>query len=181
MTSISPYNTHIATYEPIASQTLGSTATSVTFSSIPSTYTDLVICVTGRTDRTATAAEAIGLRFNSDTGSNYSVTYLLGSGSSASSARAANISYAELSRMNPSASGNTNPALAIFHIMSYSNTSVYKTALGLGAASAETYPVSRYVSLWRSTAAITSVLVIPAIGPNFVAGSTFSLYGIKGA
>lgn len=170
-----------ATYEPMASATLGSAASSFTFGNIPGTYTDLLITVAGRTDRTANASEAIGVRFNGDSGSNYAVTYLLGTGAAASAARASNISYAELSRMNPSVSGNTSPALAIFHIMSYANTSVFKTALGIGAASAETYPVSRYVALWRSTAAITSVVVIPAIGPNFVTGTSFSLYGLKAA
>jgi hypothetical protein len=76
------------TYEAIATQTLGSAAASVTFSSIPGTYTDLVLVVAGTL---TTGTENIVMQFNGDTGSNYSVTSLLGDGSTASSFRSSNI------------------------------------------------------------------------------------------
>ena len=169
------------TYEPIASQTLGSDTANIEFTSIPGTYTDLVLVLTGRTSRTTDAFEAVGMRFNSDSGSNYSLTYLLGSGAATASNRASNITNVEFARFNPSVSGNTSPAIAVAQIMSYASTSVFKTVLGSGAASAEAYPVSRYVGLWRSTAAITSIRLQTGLGPNFVSGATASLYGIKAA
>ena len=69
-----------ATYEPIATTTLGSAVNSFTFSSIPNTYTDLVLVVVVPT---AASSGTFGLRFNSDTASNYSHTTLSGNGSSA--------------------------------------------------------------------------------------------------
>ena len=59
-----------ATYTPIASITLGAATSSVTFSSIPQTYTDLIVIFNGRTD----GDENTNLQFNSDTTNNYSVT-----------------------------------------------------------------------------------------------------------
>ena len=169
------------TYEPIASQTLGSDAASVTFSDIPQTYTDLVLVSIGRTSRTASADEALNFRFNSDSGSNYSLTNLIANGSSVISQRASNLTSAEWGRMNTSSSSNTTFSYATLNIFSYSNTSIYKTTLGETSANQESYGIARYVSLWRSTSAVTSFTIFPALGPNFVTGSTFSLYGIKAA
>ena len=76
-----------STYEPIATTTLGSTAATITFSSIPATYTDLRIALVGSLSGGGNYGN---LRFNSDSGSNYSVTILRGNGSAASSARQSN-------------------------------------------------------------------------------------------
>jgi hypothetical protein len=170
-----------STYEPIASQTLGADAASVTFSAIAATWTDLRLIVTGRTDWTTDEFEALGLRFNSDTGSNYSHTVLLGNGSAASSSRLSSNTSTNPQRFNPSHNSNTSPAVAIVEIMSYSNTNVFKTVLGASAASAENFEVARGVGLWQSTSAITSVTLIPIVGSNFKSGLTASLYGIKAA
>lgn len=173
-----------ATYEPIATITLGSAASSIEFTAIPGTFTDLVCVLTGRTDRTATADEALLFRLgngSADSGSNYSLTNLLGNGSAALSQRASNQTSAEWGRMNPSASSNTTPSMAILQVMGYANTNVFKTALGISAASAEANPVARYVALWRSTAAVTNLRLAPALGPNFVAGTSASLFGLKAA
>ena len=74
----------MSTYTPIASQTLGSAAASVTFSSIPQGYTDLIIVMNG----TTSTNENTYMRYNSDSSSLYSVTYVGGDGSTASSGRA---------------------------------------------------------------------------------------------
>jgi len=168
------------TYEPIASQTLGSNTTTVSFSSIASSWTDLRLIVSGRSTRTSVTYESIWIRFNADSGSNYSDTYLYGSGSSAGSGRSSNLTRVQIARFNHSASSNTTPSAVIIDVQSYANTSVYKTVLGQSASSVENWPVSRYVGLWRSTSAITSIDLTVEVD-QFASGSTFSLYGIKAA
>ena len=166
-----------STYEPIASHTLTSSATSYTFTSVPSTFTDLVLVVNAQRSTTA-ENPSLTLRFNSDTGSNYSMTNLLGNGSSASSSRQSNQSMMNLSYHSlPSADSF---ATYVISIASYTNTNVYKTVLS--ASGHASYGVQRTVGLWRSTAAITSVTVTNDGSPtNFSTGCTFSLYGLAAA
>lgn len=169
-----------ATYEPIASQTLGSDSASVIFSTIPGTYTDLIVLAHTRLTGSFTAT-SYGIRFNSDTGSNYSSTQLLGTGSVAQSQRESSATYAYVST-STAATGTANVFTPVtIHIMSYANTSVFKTVLA--ASDAENARVVRTVGLWRSTNAITSVTLVPvsAAQGDFKSGSTFSLYGIKAA
>jgi hypothetical protein len=71
------------TYEPIATTTLGTAAASITFSSIPATYTDLRLVVVAK----AVSASTLDVRFNNDSGTNYSKTEISGDGSSAVSFR----------------------------------------------------------------------------------------------
>ena len=164
-----------ATYEPIASQTLGSTATSVTFSSIPATYTDLVLVYQIVSTTVAVAVSSAG-RFNSDTGSNYSNTVLWGTGSSAASDRESNQTSGRFGQYGSRLP--TSPVSGRVQIMNYASTSVYKTWLtDFANASNE---VVRIVGLWRSTSAITSVNMFTS-NSGWAAGSTFSLYGIGGA
>jgi len=159
-----------ATYEPIATQTLGSASASVTFSSIPSTYTDLVLVATHGNNQNVDYD--VYVRFNSDSTSTYSRTQLVGNGSTASSSRSSNIT--EL-RFSPSLD-NTPTSMLNLNIMNYSNSTTNKTCLSRqGHASAQT---TAQVGLWRSTAAITSVVLTLQSSVLFVAGSTFTLYGI---
>jgi hypothetical protein len=163
-----------STYTPIATTTLGSTSATVTFSSIAATYTDLVIVVAGGTD----ANSGYGLRFNSDTGSNYSRTYLTGDGTTASSGRDTNQTTADIS-FNAAVQNNTN-FNSIIHIMNYANTTTYKTALSRANNAAT--GVDTGVSLWRSTSAINSIIIrTTSAGRVFNIGSTFTLYGIAAA
>jgi hypothetical protein len=166
------------TYEPIASQTLGSDTATVSFTSIPATWTDLILVGWVQSTR-ADNLEGIILRFNSDDGTNYSITKLTGNGSSAASERQSSTSDGawQITGGNP-----TERATVFAHIQSYANTNVYKTSLvGSGIASVSSALVTRGVHLWRSTAAITSVRLLPVVGPNLKSGSTFALYGIKAA
>lgn len=165
------------TYEPIASTTLGAGgSTLVTFSSIPGTFTDLLLVSMADTNYSFANSISTYLRINGDTGSNYSTTWLLGNGSAASSGRASNdtngIYIGEFS-----ATANLGQP-SIVHIMSYANTNVNKTVLSSSCVASSW--VTRQVGLWRSTAAITSVSV-RAGGYTFQQGGTFSLYGIKAA
>jgi hypothetical protein len=166
-----------ATYEKIATTTLGSAAAStVTFSTISGAYTDLVLVVS-TTNNTGVTAPSTYLRFNSDTGSNYSTTMLYGDGSSAGSGRSTNSTYALINWLG----GGSNSIIvnSITHIFNYSNTTTFKTLLSrYNNSSVE---VDAGVSLWRSTSAITSVTVLDTTGRNFASGSTFTLYGIKAA
>lgn len=161
------------TYTPIATTTLGSNTGTVTFSSISGTYTDLVLItnVSGNDG-------AICIRFNSDTGSNYSNTGLRGNGTSASSTRATNFSYiAGTSNLSVTAGSLQT---AIWNIQNYSNTTTNKTVLFRDGMA--THITGATVGLWRNTAAITSVSLSPEFGANvFYTGSTFTLYGVKSA
>lgn len=161
------------TYTAIATQTLGSAAASVTFSSIPSTYTDLVLVC----NLVSTSASAnITATVNGDTGSNYSQTYLSGDGSSANSARNSNI--ASMNFVWTGASLNNTVGNAIMQFMNYSNTTTNKTVLTrYNVAAGETTTTA---NLWRNTAAI-STIALATTSNTWATGSTFSLYGILAA
>lgn len=162
------------TYEPISTTTLGSAAASVTFSSISGSYTDLVlICQVQRSTATGTYLQ---MRFNSDSGSNYSTTFLFGNGTTAGSWRDSNRTDINLDYY--AAPQNNSWSIRNISIMNYSNTTTYKTVLN--RANDATQGTDAGVHLWRSTSAITS-LVLTMPSNNFVTGSTFTLYGIKAA
>ena len=162
-----------ATYEPIASATLGSAAATVSFSSIASTWTDLVLVLTGTQ---TTNGNGIFMRFNSDSGTNFSSTRLWGNGSSVGSNRSSSTATAFI---ESNGIGDTNPATVVIQVMAYANTNVFKTAL-VGAADAS-LGVTRSVFLWRSTNAIDTVTIHSAGAGTFKSGTTAALYGIKAA
>jgi hypothetical protein len=157
----------MSTYTPIASQTLSSAASSVIFSNIPQDYTDLVLVVAGT--YTTGGTNDAALQFNSDTGSNYSWTRLLGNGSAASSSRSTNDVQIDFGLIS-----STNQSNSIAQIQNYSNSTTYKTVLGRGNS---TEYVGAIVGTWRNTAPITSITVRSAA--TYSSGSTFSLYGIQ--
>ena len=160
-----------STYTPIATTTLGSAAADVTFSSISAAYTDLIFVITATSD--TGGSRALYMQYNSDTGTNYSQTYMNGDGSTAASGRASNANQiAELLSITPS-----NPAQANISLQNYSNTTTFKTSLCRGNSMNQTVAS---VGLWRSTSAINAVKFFPSSG-NFNTGSTFTLYGIAAA
>jgi len=168
-----------STYEPIATSTISGSTATVTFSSITGSYTDLVLVIMGGCPSNG---DNLFLRFNSDSGSNYSFTELLGNGSSASSARASSITAAYLQ----SSIGGANDLGQnyIANIMNYSNSTTYKTVISRANqnVAGSSYPgTGAYVNLWRNTAAITSVLVGRTGSGNLLNGSVITLYGIKAA
>jgi hypothetical protein len=165
-----------STYEKIATTTLGSAAASYTFSSIPGTYTDLVL-VSSCLGVTSTSYIEI-IQFNSDTGSNYSNTFTGGYVTSAGTNRNSNLSYIFVNHLNGFFTTG-NPMTGITHIPNYSNTSINKTVLSRGGGAAS--DVAMMVGLWRNTSAITSITISFQSTTNLQAGSTFTLYGIKAA
>lgn len=163
------------TYKLISSTTLGSAASSVTFSSIPATYTDLIlISVATNTNSNGTG---LGIRFNSDTATNYSKLYLYGDGTSAVSGRNANQTSISISNMDVT---TAEFGTAVTHIQNYSNSTTYKTLLSRGGATTSGNLVIFYTGTWRSTAAISTITLLPDAG-NLNANSTFTLYGITAA
>lgn len=163
-----------ATYEPIATTTLSSAASSITFSSISASYTDLrlVLVGTGTTNNTYPL-----FRFNSDSSSLYSTSRLSGDGTITDSVRNAGTGllvtiYALLS--------NTIPSMWTLDVFSYAG-STYKTSLATVSADRNgSGAVERAVGLYRSTSAITTVSAVMA-SSTFAAGTTATLYGIKAA
>jgi hypothetical protein len=166
-----------ATYEMIATTTLGSNQTNITFSAISGSYTDLVLIC-----HYASQLNNYNffIRFNSDTGNNYSSTTLVGSASGATSAMLSNYSNVLLTQYVGAGTSLTYPGDTIAHIMNYSNTTTYKTVLARDNAvkNDSGMQTGATVGLWRNTAAITSI----TIGTNsgyLVSGTTATLYGIK--
>ena len=163
-----PTNTYVA----LDKVTLGSAASSITFSSINQGYTDLIIVLNTK----ASAAQDPKIRFNGDTSSLYSNTGLLGNGSSASSGRGSGTSGA-LSEGVVNSTGDFN-LNCIAQIQNYSNSTTFKSYLSrINNAASGTAAV---VGLYRSTSAITSITILVGAG-TMSAGSTFSLYGIAAA
>jgi len=163
-----------ATYVPIATQTLSTAASSITFSSIPSTYTDLRIVITATPSSSAVGYTSI--YFNTDnTGTNYSLTYLEGNGFSASSGNFTNNGTLAVGDFNVMSS--TIPNTTQIDVFSYAG-STYKTVLSANSGDFNgTGTVFRMVGLWRSIAAINQLVLKPA-GGNFNSGTTATLWGI---
>lgn len=161
-----------STYSTIATTTLGSAASSYTFTSISGSYTDLIIVAQIK----GTATTYLNLRFNGDTGTNYSRTTLSGNGSTVTSERRTNQAQINTD-YNEAVETNFN-YINTLQIMNYSNTTTYKTVL-CRANNAAT-GAGATVGLWRSTAAITSITLV-ANNNTFDTGSTFTLYGIAAA
>ena len=172
-----------SSFESIASATGTGSSNTITFSSIPGTYQHLQIRGLFRSTYGTNGGDLIYLmRFNSDTGSNYTRHYLEGNGSAASA-------YGEGSTSSlyggggAAGSGTTNTCGAsIVDIHNYASTSQYKTVRVFGGGEINTTPSMLRLSsgVWMSTSAITSITLLDVYG-NFTTQSQFALYGIKGA
>lgn len=164
-----------ATYEKIASTTLAnSTTNSVSFSSISGSYTDIVAVLNFGAAQSSTSVSS---RVNSDTGTNYSTTWLVGNGSAASSGRFSNETWMIIGQIyNPVPT--TLSVNMLVQFQNYSNTTTYKTVLSrFNDAANET---NATVSLWRNTVAINNISFFCNNAAHyFLTGSTFTLYGIK--
>jgi hypothetical protein len=162
-----------ATYEPIATNTLGTATDTVTFSSISGSYTDLVLVINYATS--ASTGNAL-LRFNSDTGSNYSETALIGNGTTATSDRESSVTTIPISWFGTNSTADR--VELIYNIQNYANTTTFKTIIGRFNLSER--GTGAIAGLYRSTSAISSLTVTNG-NNNFVSGSTFTLYGISAA
>jgi hypothetical protein len=171
-----------STYTPIYSQTISSNTTSITFSNIPTTYTDLVLVVT---PVAGTGTTFPWMRFNGVTASIYSDTHLYGISSGNGSSRRTAQTRGYIAEQVEA--GTTQISNTIVHIMNYSNTTANKTyiARNNNGASSGTYVGTEVIAgLAQLTAPITSITIGIASGGsdyNLASGSTFILYGIKAA
>jgi hypothetical protein len=156
------------TYEPIATQTAGGSTTVITFTSIPSTYTDLVFVMTG------SSGNDINCRFNNDSGANYGLIRMFtsGDGSIGVGTGTGQTSF------DVTIGGLTN-GVTVGNIMNYANTSMYKTTLYRPNNTGGAY-VSYYVSNWNSNSAVNRIDFTSQSG-NISSGVMFTIYGIKAA
>jgi len=165
------------TYTPIESKTLGSNTAIVEFTSIPQTYTDLVLVINGKSDTSTVNVYAQVGNGSYDTGTNYSWTWLGGSGSTAASGRGSTTDALLFG-----ASGTSSFSPTIIHFQNYSNTTTYKTMISRSSTADTTsgQTVSAWVGLWRRTFAINRIKLYLNV-QNWVAGTTATLYGIANA
>lgn len=157
-------------YVPLANITLGSSASSVTFSSISQTYKDLVLVMDGAVASNFTFP---CIRFNGDTASNYSVINMVGNGSTATSSQNAGITSALFTGYDW---GAGNPANLIINVMDYSATDKHKSLISRSNVPA--IGTSALAQRWASTAAVTSLVIFSQSG-NLSAGGSYSLYGVS--
>jgi len=160
------------TYVPLANVTLASATASVTLSSIPATYRDLVLTITGTS---TTGAIGPRIRLNSDSGSNYFHVVMSGNGSTTVSAAFTETYLA----LGYNAAFTTGTGFnSILQFMDYSATDKHKTILvRAGNADTGSPGTDAEAFRWANTAIITSLAVTPS-SSTFAAGSTFNLYGI---
>lgn len=155
------------TYIPLATVTLGTTAASVTFSSIPSSFRDLVVVTQGRS---TTGTPDIIYRLNGDSSGSYSRVYMGGSsgGTFFGTDAGANGLWGFVD--------STTAVSGLVQIMDYSATDKHKTILSRASFGAAT--VIAYAGRYAQTTAVTTVALICGSGTTFAAGSSFNLYGI---
>ena len=163
------------TYVKIATTTISSASSAVTFSNLPQNYTDLYLVLSVRANSAPTSF-GTGIRFNGDTGSNYSRTYTYGYGPSTGGGR-------EVNQTRIFYSSGTNTAsqfnLIKIHLLNYSNSIAYKTVVARNDDKADVTGMTSGV--WRNSSAITSITITPYDdnSTGFAVGTTFNIYGIE--
>ena len=181
------YNRVTNSYESIATTTVGGGGSAtITFSSIPATYTHLqirFICVA------TTGTQDLKINFNSDSGSNYSYHTMYGGGATANTTAGTSTSRI-VCGTNAAGNGSfaTSMSAGIIDILDYANTNKYKTTRvlnGFDTNNATTSSNNETIALgsgnWRSTSAITNIDLAIDGAQNVAQYSQFALYGIKGA
>jgi hypothetical protein len=165
--------------QPIYTQTLSGTAASITFNNIPQSFTDLQIVLSTRIDA---GSGNYGVRFNADATNSYSWTYLTGNGASASSGRLGSASLNELvvGQINGTDTTASTFSSTLVYIPNFTNSNFKQViADGVRENNGTTGVQIFDASLWLKTAAISAITIRPYGGNgNFIANSTFTLYGI---
>jgi hypothetical protein len=158
--------------------TLGSTASSVSFSNIPATYRDLIVVLSIRSTHSGNEDFSV-MRFNGDSGSNYSYVFMNGSGAVATSSSSSSVTFISDSTFAGSTATANVFTPALINIEDYSATDKHKTTISRSSSTTTSGQVSATAGRWANTAAITSVaFTCFQSGASYAAGSTFSLYGV---
>lgn len=158
------------THAKIASTTLTSAASTFTFTSIPTSYTDLILDVFGTIASSEGAGRVRVGNGSIDTGNNYARAHSYGTGGSTHGFdRVNNTGFGLMGRFDTTGGGGQT------HFMGYSNTSMYKTFLSLAGNKTLTQIST---NTWLSTSAINTIEIYPEGGVNWSSGTTFTLYGI---
>ena len=164
-------------FESIATVIVGSGGSStITFSSIPSTYAHLEVrALYGTSSATSTNL----FRLNNDSGSNYARHYIVGSGSAASASGAATQTAGFFSDWGPGGV-TTSPGAAVMQILDYTDTNKYKTVRILNGydGNGSGY-IGLYSALWQSTTAVNRIDILAPSGGTISQYSKFALYGIR--
>ena len=180
--SISGSKIATGSFYSIATVTAAGGETSLTFSSIPSTYKHLQIRGMLRDSAAVAGGSELDLQFNSDsTSGNYWYHRLYGNGTSA---LATGGSYSAVALPYFGSSGSNSAGIfgaGIINIIDYASTSKYKTVRSIQGIDANilstSYQINLSSGMWNSTSAITTIKLLPST--SFAAGSTFALYGIN--
>jgi hypothetical protein len=160
-------------YDSIATTTLGSTTTSITFSSIPATYTHLQVRFFAKDG--AASLSSLAIRLNSDSGSNYAYHRLYGDGTSATAGSGTGLSFGIIG-VEENQFGAT-----IVDILDYANTNKYTVTRSLsGWDNNGSGWVGLWSSLWLNTAAVNTITLQSAAGNGFTQYTSAALYGIRG-
>ena len=175
-------------YESIQTVTLGSSASSISFTSIPSTYKHLQIRLMGQSDRATVARDGLRMRLNSDTGSNYAWHWLQGDGSSASATATTSTDKIITGEVCTTAGpGGVTFAAGVIDLLDYTSTSKNKTVRFLvgdetnGVIAGTPNPLTFGSGVWlNSGTAVSTITFTPNNGTNFTTNTRFALYGIKG-
>ena len=168
-------------FDLLETTTLTSSASSVTFSGLDaySDYKHLQIRHISRLD-TAFSGGTVFFNLNGDTGSNYARHFILGSGSSVTVTAQSSVVYGDAANSVGGAEATSIFGGAVLDILDFSSTSKNTTTRALGGVAGSSYYSIKLVSsLWNNTSAVTSINLNTLGSGNFVAGSRFSLYGVK--
>ena len=172
-----------STYTLIASNTLTTTAASVTFSAIPATFTDLTLRMSVRSNVSGVSGFMYIHINNDQTTTNYSVTWLQGDGALASSNRyttSTGFPGAVIEAINGTSTTATTFSNVEAYIPNYLVSQKRQiSSYGVGETNATTSYMRANAHLYQLTTAVSSIVLAPSAGTSFVAGSSFYLYGIK--
>lgn len=164
--------------ELISSQFISTNTASVTFSSIPSTYTHLQIRFTGRASQSGSTV-SLNMTLNGDNAANYSWHVLQGNSTTLSSSNTTSTNSMFVGQIPLATATSGSFGFGVIDLLDYTNVNKYKTIRALNGEIDGSPNVQQASGNWRSTAAVTSLTLAAGVGQQ-VSGSRFSLYGIRG-
>ena len=163
----------------IASTTVETPQSSITFSSIPQGYTDLIILTSLRSDRASAVRDITRIQFNGDTATNYSDKELYGTGSATSSASETTQTGARCGYPTATSATSNTFSNDVIYIPNYTSSNAKSfSADSTPETNATAQDTVLIAGLWSGTSAINSIKLYPQIGTAFIANTTATLYGV---